>query len=179
MEDTLTFKTLDSELGNHAPFLVSLSDGLQEELHIIISGAAVGNLGDNIPGFKGPDGAAKQTLRDILAESRPIEANEQCSYEICFHNYIIYQIRNESFCSYDPEEIRHGRYLILFERSKLLSHLGAVTDAQRLDDGSYYPGEWKHYGIYTQNHIIDVIALDAPDISKIKKVSKFRQQYLC
>ncbi len=169
MEDTLTFRTLDSKLGNHAPFLVSLSDGLQEELHIIIAGAAVGNLGDNIPDFEGFDQSEKQTLREILGKSRPIEASEQCSYEICFHNYIIYQIRNESFCSYDPDEIRHGRYLILFEKSKLLSHMGAVTDAQRLDDGSFYPGEWKHYGIYTQNHIIDVIALDTPDILWIKK----------
>ena len=169
MEDALTFRTLDSKLGSHAPFLVSLSDGLQEELHIIIADAVVGNLGDNIPNFGGTDKDTKQMLHKILEKSRPIEVNEQCTYEICFHDYIIYQVRNESFSSYDSEEIRHGRYLILFEKSKLLSHLCTVTDAQRFDDGSYYPGEWKHYGIYTQNHIIDVIALNEPDVSMIIK----------
>ena len=86
MEDTLTFKTLDVKLGNHAPFLVSLSDGLQEELHIIIARAAVGNLGDHIPDFEGTGEDTKQTLREILAKSRSIEVNEQCSYEICFLN---------------------------------------------------------------------------------------------
>ena len=49
----------------------------------------------------------------------------------------------------------------------MLSRLGDVTDAQQVDDGSYYPGEWTHYGIYTQNHVIDVISLDAPEISEV------------
>lgn len=169
MEDILTFQMLDKKLGSHAPFLISLSDGLQEELHVMIAAAEVGNLGENIPDFEGVEEAVKEKLHEILAHSRPIEINETCSYEICFHDYIIYQIRNESFYSYDPEEVRHGKYLIIFEKSKLLSQLSIFTDAQPFDDGSYYPGEWKHYGIYTQNHIIDIIAQNAPVISVLKK----------
>ncbi|MCI8849269.1 MAG: hypothetical protein HFF85_03025 [Oscillibacter sp.] len=165
MKDALTFQALDSRLGDHAPFLTSLSDGLQEELHIIIAAAQIGNIGENIPALEGTDETARQTLLGILANCRPIQVNEQCLYEICFPNYIIYQIRNESFCSYDPEEIRHGRHLMVFEKSKLLSNMGIVTDAQQLDDGSFYPGEWKHYGIYTQNHIIDVVSHEPPIVS--------------
>jgi len=167
VKDALTFEMLDSKLGNHAPFLISLSDGLREELHIIIAGAEVGNLGDNIPTFEETDEPTRQALTEILAKTRPIEVNEQCLYEICFHDYIIYQIRNESYTSCGPREIRHGQYLITFEKSELLSRLGDVTDAQRLDDGSYYPGKWTHYGIYTQNHVIDVISLDAPEVSEV------------
>ena len=170
---TLTFHMLDTKLGDHAPFLISLSDGLQEELRLVIAGATVGNTGDNIPDLEETDETTKQAISAVLAKTRPIEANEQCLYELCFHDYIIYRIRNESFSSYDPEAIGHGQYLITFEKSEFLSHLHIATDAQVLDDGSYYPGKWIHYGIYTQNHIIDVIAQDAPDISEIKNTDSF------
>ena len=77
MDKTLTFKILDSMLGDHAPFLISLSDGLQEELRIIIAGAKVGNIGGNVPEFEETNKATKQALSEILAKTRPIELNEQ------------------------------------------------------------------------------------------------------
>ena len=166
---TLTFHMLDTKLGDHAPFLISLSDGLQEELRLVIAGATVGNTGDNIPDLEETDETTKQAISAVLAKTRPIEANEQCLYELCFHDYIIYRIRNESFSSYDTEAVSCGRYLITFEKSEFLSYLHTVTDACRFDDGSYYPGRWAHYGIYTQNHIIDVIAHGEPDISEVRK----------
>ena len=97
MRDALTFEALDAILGNHAPFLISLSDGLQEELHITIASAEVGDPGDNIPDFQETDEPTRQALTEILAKAHPIEVNEQCQYEICFRDYIIYQIRNESW----------------------------------------------------------------------------------
>lgn len=113
--------------------------------------------------------AGKRAINGILANARPLELNEKCLFEICFNDYIIYQIRNESFCSYDPDEIRHGKHLIVFEKSKMLSHLNKITDVQQLDDGSYYPDKWKHYGIYTQNQVIDIISHRQPAISRYIK----------
>ena len=43
----MTFEMLDAKLGNSAPFLMSLSDGLQEELTLVIAGAETGNVGEN------------------------------------------------------------------------------------------------------------------------------------
>lgn len=166
MTDIPSFEGLDLMLGDHAPFLVSLSDGLQEELHIIIAAAEVGEMGSNIPDFEDVDETTRRALQGVLANTRPVEIDENCLFEICFHNYIIYQIRNESFWPGDPHEVRHGKYLITFEKSKLLSHLEEITDAQQLGDGSFYPGEWTHYGIYTQNHVIDVISHCPPDVSR-------------
>ena len=166
MEQTLSFEELDLMFGDHAPFLMSLSDGSQEELRIVIAAAVVGDQGDSIPNLEGVDETTKQALQGILAKSRPIKINESCLFEICFHDYIIYQIRNGSFWSGDPNEIHHGRYLITFEKSVLLSHLEEITDAQLLDDGSFYPGQWKHYGIFTQNHVIDIISHCPPDVSR-------------
>ncbi len=169
MNQSLTFEMLDSRLGDNAPFLISLSDGLQEELRIVISGATVGKMGDNLPDFKDMDAATEQALGEILERTRPIEVNEQHFYEILFRDYILYQIRNESFGSYAPDEVGHGRYLMTFEKSRFLSYLPVATDAQMLDDGSYYPGKWVHYGIYTQNHVIDVIAHGVPELSEVRK----------
>ena len=164
----MTFEMLDAALGDHAPFLLSLSDGLQEELRLVIAGAKVGEEGSKIPELDEMDETTREALHTVLAKTQPIEADEECLYEICFHDYILYQIRNESFASCDPEAVGHGRYLIVFEKSEALSHLQVVTDAQVFDDGSRYPGTWTHYGIYTQNHIIDVIAQDLPEISATK-----------
>ncbi len=166
MEHEITFEALDRLLGDHAPFLMSLSDGMQEELHIIMAAAEVGEVGSSIPDFEGVDETTQQALHEVLADTRPIEINEHCLFEICFHDYIIYQIRNESFWSGDPHEVHHGKYLITFEKSKLLSYLTEITDAQQLDDGSFYPGKWTHYGIYTQNHVIDVVSHCHPVITR-------------
>lgn len=57
-----------------------------------------------------------------------------------------------------------GTYLMRFEASGFLDYLASATDACRLDDGSFYPAPWKHYGIYTQNHIVDVIAHVEPKV---------------
>ena len=41
----VSFEKLDLMLGDRAPFLVSLSDGLDNELRIIISPASIGEVG--------------------------------------------------------------------------------------------------------------------------------------
>ena len=81
--------------------------------------------------------------------------------EIVFEDYILYQVRNESFCSYDPQETGTGRYLAVFEKSKLLDYLTVTVDAGLL---SLCDAPWKHYRISTQNQIIDVIAQAEPKV---------------
>ena len=169
-DQILTFEMLDAMLGDSAPFLIALSDGLQEALSLVIAGSKTGDVGSCIPAFDEVDETTRETLHEILAETRPIEPDEQCLYRICFQNYIIYQVRNESFSLDDPDAIRHGRYLITFEKSEFLSRLQTVTYARAFEDGSFFPGRWVHYGICTQNHIIDVIAQDMPDISEINEL---------
>ena len=110
----MEFEELDRIIGGHAPFLISLSDGQLEELRLVIAGAEVGESGADVPDFSDMGEATKKSLQEILAKTRPIEINERRQYEIYFQDYILYQVRNESYCSFDDhEEIRHGRYLII------------------------------------------------------------------
>ena len=155
--DNLTFESLDRELNNaHGLFLTELNANQDNELRISFS-----------PG-KEADGTVNHKVVEVyeklLESCVAIVPDEDCLYEIMFDDYIIYQIRNESFSSYDPDEIKHGHNLIKFEKSKLLDYLRVSTDAQQLGSGEYYPGKWEHYGIYTQNHIIDVISLCHPKV---------------
>ena len=165
----LSLGSLDLKLGKHAPFLLTLAEGMDNELRILIAGSEIGEFGeglDDILSFSN-DEELNKTLQNILRDSSPITPNEEHQYEIRFDRYIIYQVRNESFCSFDPDEFRVGKFLIVFEKSKLLEDLTSVTDVCKFEDGTYYPGKWKHYGIYTQNHIIDVVSHIPPAVSEI------------
>lgn len=159
-EKMVSFEKLDLMLGDHAPFLVSLSDGLDNELRIIISPASIGEVGSrNVE-------PADSILHGILSKCRPITPDKRDQYEIHFENYIVYQNRNESWATYFPEEIRCGTFLITFEKSRLLDSLCEITDVIRSDNGTWYPGMWKHYGIYTQNHVIDVVSHCPPVVTR-------------
>lgn len=153
----MTFEELDKALGKYAPFLLSLSDGGENELLVTISPSEVGEMRELTEA-----GEPNPALRGLLNNSRPILPNEKLAYTITFEGYILYQVGNESCCSGDPRDSFGGRFLRIYEKSALLKHIGELSDAQILEDGTYYPGKWAHYEIVTQNHIISVISLDKP-----------------
>lgn len=155
-------KTLDA-LGGHAPFLLSLNDGEDNELTLRIAPSFVGEQRE-ISESEEPNA----TLRRLLTESRPLLVNEESVYEIVFDRYIIYQVGNESYCSGSPNDKHTGNFLRIYESSALLNRLGEFTDAQVLEDGSRYPGKWTHYGIVTQNHIIDAVSLGEPRVNILR-----------
>ncbi|MBR1555144.1 MAG: hypothetical protein IJ644_07115 [Oscillospiraceae bacterium] len=155
----IAFGQQDSGQG---PFLISLSEEYDNDLKIVVSLSCTGEIGENA------DDMGIPALGDILRKSCPIYPDENQTYEILFEQYILYQTRNESYTSWDDYEIRKGTYFIIFEKSRLLDALPVLTDCQILSDGTYYPEKWKHYGIYCQNHIIDVISCFPPEIRKLK-----------
>ena len=157
----LEFGGNNDSLGKFA-FVLKIED-VDNELKIIFSGCVEGEKGTNI------DDDLDENLKQLLKESTPIYPDGDDVYEIVFPNYIIYQVRNESYCSWDDYEIRKGRRLIVFEKSRLLDHFQTVTDACEAGDGDFYPGEWKHYGVHGEDHIIDVITHEKPVIKKISK----------
>lgn len=146
----------------NGPFLVSLSEEDENGLKLVVSLSCTGEIGENA------DDMGIPALGELLRKSRPILPDEKQTYEILFERYILYQTRNESFTSWDNYEIRNGTYFIIFEKSRLLDALPLLTDCQILSNGTPYPGIWKHYGIYCQNHIIDVISCYPPEIRKLK-----------
>lgn len=160
----LEFGTDNPICGNQAPFVLGISDDADNTLRISIAISVIGTEG------VGAENIEDSRVQVVLSNKRPVFPDKRHSYEIVFERYIMYQVRNESFCSRDSYEICKGKYLLIFERSRLLDQLQMITDCQ-FDNGSYYPGKWKHYGIYTQNHIIDVVSQYEPVV--IEKGSEY------
>ena len=74
-------------------------------------------------------------------------------------------MRNESYTSWDEYEVRKGNYLILFEKSRLLDYYEDVIFD--FDSEEIKKTQRKHYGIYTENHILDIISNEPPKIRRI------------
>lgn len=96
---------------------------------------------------------------DVFLNSpdEPSDENHGMTLLEAQENYIMYQVRNESFSRID-RQARQGRYMATYDQSFLLSHLAEMTDVQKSDDNSFYPAPWKHYSIFTQNQVIDIVS---------------------
>lgn len=160
----MTFEELDSHIGGvYAPFLLSLCDGGDNELSVRIAPSYAGELREI-----GADEEPNAALRGLISASRPLLPDKKRVYEIVFERYIIYRVGNESFVSGDPNDMYTGKFLRIYEKSFLLDNIGALSDAQTLDSGEYYPGKWRHYEIVTQNHIISVISHNEPIVNVLQ-----------
>ena len=146
-----------------APFLLSLQDGPDNTLRIVIAFPMEGDEGTNLDDF--PKQYASK-VEDMLVRSRPVYEDMEQVYEIVFEDYVIYQNRNESYTVWDNYEIRRGHYLVIFEKSRLLDYYENVLFD--FDDEETKRDKRKHYGIYTENHILDVISNSEPKIRKSK-----------
>lgn len=145
-----------------APFLLSLEDTPDNVLRIVIAFPMEGEEGADFESF--PE-SNKARVEDMLVHSCPVYEDMDQVFEIVFEDYVIYQNRNESYTVWDDYEIRKGNYLIVFERSRLLDYYEDVLFD--FDDEKTRREDRKHYGIYTENHILDIISNSVPRIQKI------------
>ena len=87
-------------------------------------------------------------------------------FEIRFPSYIMFLTRNESYTAFDGDEVRQGTYLTIFSKSHLIDFYDEVII--HTEDNSW-PGLETHYGVYTADHIIDVITNEEPIITRIEE----------
>ena len=147
----------------NAPFVLSINDNEDNQLRIVIALPKRGEMGEGVD-LNESTNDFDNKLNEILMQSYPVYEDMNNVYQILFDSYIIYQCRNESYTTYDFDEIRKGKYLIIFEKSRLLDYYKDVIFDFDYEDTK---STRKHYGIYTENHIIDVISNEAPIITKI------------
>ena len=109
------------DAGRRAPFLLTLCEEDENELHITICCAKAE------PNAQTPS-TGNAALDDTLAHCTPLSPDENAKIELIFENYLLYQVRNESYCVFDADEVRSGTYLCTFERSQLLDYLPRAID---------------------------------------------------
>lgn len=150
----------DKTTNSASPFLIKSEEREENCVKFFVAMSCHGEKGSVV------DNVESDEIKALLDKCYPICPDYKYVYEIIFERYILYQTRNESFCSWDNYEVREGTSFIIFKKSRMLDYLSQITDCQQLRDGTFYPGEWKHYGIYCQNHIIDIISCYEPTIKK-------------
>lgn len=84
-----------------------------------------------------------------------------------FKSYIAYSITNESFTSWDDNEMFEGKAFRIYSKSKYLDFIKNHTFAHEVSKDTYPP--LTHYGIVCLNHIIDIASTSIPEIIEIGK----------
>ena len=102
------------DAGRRAPFLLTPCEEDENELHITICCAKAE------PNAQTPS-TGNAALDDILAHCTPLCPDENAKIELIFENYLLYQVRNESYCAFDADEVHSGTYLRTIQTARLSS----------------------------------------------------------
>jgi hypothetical protein len=94
-----------------------------------------------------------------LGEGFPVEIDDSCdTFQIDWNNYVLYQVLNESFgMPADASEVYEGRLARTYSTSKLLQFAMGNTHAT-----NEYPGELLHYEVICEDHVVNVVCVEAP-----------------
>lgn len=130
-------------------FLTGISEPETNSLRLLLSEGRVSEVEEtwDIAGVALP---GVRTI-DITGQSR--------RFEVSWHCYISYAVRDESYCSWDKEEEWVGASFRVYSKSKFLDFIGNGTFAT-----AEYPGPFKHYEIVCLDHIIDVVSEEPPTV---------------
>lgn len=99
------------------------------------------------------------SLRVVVTQSFPGEGDPDDYWEVSFSGYVLFMERDESYTISDDYEVGRGRWLEVFERSRLTDHLSSYTFADNL-----FPGPLTHYRICGEDHVVDVVTAATPQV---------------
>lgn len=100
-------------------------------------------------------------LAGVTLEAHPVKPTGQV-FEITWNSYIAYCVRNESYCAVPADEdLAVGKRFRIYRKSHFLNFIGCATVAC-----TEYPGPFAHFGICCEDHVIDVISVDEPEIRR-------------
>jgi len=142
-------------------FLKQLIDTEDNELTIFIAKSE-----KVVPSTLSLDEEKDEKICELLSTTMQLVPDETQVYRIHFDRYILYQGRLESYAYNDDEHVSVGQGLILFKKSKLLDYVNDVMDVP-LVMHMQQKSKLLHFGIYTLNNVIDVIAFCEPIIEKV------------
>jgi hypothetical protein len=107
--------------------------------------------------------AAQETVvrkfGDTEISGRPVKpSGREC--EIVWKSYVAYSVRNESYFKADGnEEVSTGGRFRFYSKSHFLSFVSRGTIAT-----DEYPGTLHHYSVLGEDHIVDVVSVDIPEV---------------
>jgi len=146
---------------DNMPYILNINDNIDNVLKIIVSLPYSGEKGSEASNTGNKD------LDEILKEAYPVLIDYNEIYEITFESYIMYQTRNESFAYLDKNSKVLGEYFTIIKNSSYLKMVKSITFYNDIFDDKYM-----HYGIFSWNHVIDIISAEEPKIVKLENYTE-------
>ena len=146
---------------DNMPYILNINDNVDNVLKIIVSLPYSGEKG-----FEASNTGNKD-LDEILKKAYPILIDYNEIYEITFESYIMYQTRNESFTYPDENSKVLGEYFTIIKNSSYLKMVKNITFYNDIFDDKYI-----HYGIFSWNHVVDIISAEEPKIVKLENYTE-------
>ena len=146
---------------DNMPYILNINDNVDNVLKIIVSLPYSGEKGSEASNTGNKD------LDEILKEAYPVLIDYNEIYEITFESYIMYQTRNESFAYLDKNSKVLGEYFTIIKNSSYLKMVKSITFYNDIFDDKYM-----HYGIFSWNHVIDIISAEEPKIVKLENYTE-------
>ena len=142
---------------DNMPYILNINDNVDNVLKIMVSLPYSGEKGSEASNTGNKD------LDEILKKAYPVLIDYNEIYEITFESYIMYQTRNESFAYADENSKVLGEYFTIIKNSSYLKMVKSITFYNDIFDNKYM-----HYGIFSWNHVIDIISAEEPKIAKLE-----------
>ena len=142
---------------DNMPYILNINDNVDNVLKIIVSLPYSGEKGSEASNTGNKD------LDEILKKAYPVLIDYNEIYEITFESYIMYQTRNESFAYLDENSKVLGEYFTIIKNSSYLKMVKNITFYNDIFDDKYI-----HYGIFSWNHVVDIISAKEPKIAKLE-----------
>ena len=142
---------------DNMPYILNINDNVDNVLKIIVSLPYSGEKGSEA------SNTGNKYLDKILKKAYPVLIDYNEIYEITFESYIMYQTRNESFAYPDENSKVLGEYFTIIKNSSYLKMVKNITFYNDIFDNKYM-----HYGIFSWNHVIDIISAEEPKIAKLE-----------
>ena len=146
---------------DNMPYILNINDNIDNVLKIIVSLPYSGEKGSEASNTGNKD------LDEILKKAYPVLIDYNEIYEITFESYIMYQTRNESFAYLDKNSKVLGEYFTIIKNSSYLKMVKSITFYNDIFDDKYM-----HYGIFSWNHVIDIISAEEPKIVKLENYTE-------
>lgn len=144
-------------------YLEALTEPSVNELRIVLLEAVAGPpvSADELASESDP------VLRSILVGARNIDHLPGCRrFELVWKSYIGYSVVNESYSNGEPATsvaVGDRHHFAEYSSSQYLDYLAKASFAS-----SDYPGPYRHWALYCQNHTIDIASQVDPVIRKLE-----------
>lgn len=100
-----------------------------------------------------------------IPDCTSIEVTDQSRiFELVWKHYVGYAVLDESYASVKDGEQCVGQRFRVYSKSRFLDYMAQATFA--CDE---YPGPTRHYCVGCEDHIVEVLAVDAPVVTRVRQ----------